>query len=118
MRSLRSHDAAARRRLTKTLDIQSCRLHILIIAVFLSGCEVEVDRERVFETMSREEWQVFYLNKPVAICSESIEFIDRQQELLNSNGYEPIRVTRETQQCLYLEKKQADSASSIPGVAF
>ena len=98
--------------------MQSYRLHVLIIAAFVSGCEVEVDRERDFETMSREERQVFSLKNPIAICSESIEFIDRQQELLNGNGYEPIRVTRETQQCLFLEKKQADSASSIPGVAF
>jgi hypothetical protein len=95
-----------------------CHFKILIIVIILSGCEIEINRSSEYENETEADQQIKTLKQPVAICSEDTEFIDWQEELLSENGYKPLRVMRDLQECLFLEKKQAESAKSILGVAF
>ena len=88
------------------------------MVIILSGCEIEINRSSEYEDETEADRQVKTLRQPVAICSEDAEFIDWQEDLLSENGYKPLRVMRNLQECLFLEKKQADSAKSILGVAF
>ena len=75
------------------------------MVIILSGCEIEINRSSEYEDETEADRQVKTLRQPVAICSEDAEFIDWQEDLLSENGYKPLRVMRNLQECLFLEKK-------------